>query len=450
MDNTFTAAELQLAKKCVGMALAHGAGKARVTLNKSCMDLVGTLNGEVDKVSHSLDLSLSLALFVDGRFGSFSINRFEEKALDSFIADAVEIVRMLTEDPCRDLPSPERTAKDAVTGRELDICDEGAYEAMTSERRLSLALGASIFSEEREGSGWTLVSEEGEYSDSVFDLYIVDSNGTECRHTETSFEYGVEMTVTDGEGRRYSGFWWDSCPGLAPLDCKGICRKALERAVEQIGPLPRRSGKYRCVIDSGCASKVVTPLLSALSAYSIQQGNSFLRDSLGKKVLSEGVTIEECCRTPGQTGARLFDSEGVATTSHMIIEEGVVKEYFINTYMAGKTGLAPTVDDAIRPRLKAWPEEGLDRDKILRKCRNGILVTGFNGGNSNSATGDYSFGIEGFAFKDGKIVHPVREMLMTGNLMDLWSRLVAVGDDARECMSKLIPTLAFENVDFSS
>ena len=86
----------------------------------------------------------------------------------------------------------------------------------------------------------------------------------------------------------------------------------------------------------------------------------------------------------------------------------------------------------------------------MKKCRNGILITGFNGGNSNSATGDFSFGIEGFAFKDGKIDHPVREMLVTGNLVDLWNGLIAVGDDARLCMSKLIPTLAFENVEFSA
>jgi PmbA protein len=85
----------------------------------------------------------------------------------------------------------------------------------------------------------------------------------------------------------------------------------------------------------------------------------------------------------------------------------------------------------------------------MRRCGEGILVTGFNGGNSNAATGDYSFGVEAFAFKDGRITHPVREMLITGNLVDLWNHFMAAGDDARPCKSKLIPTLAFENVDFS-
>ena len=49
--------------------------------------------------------------------------------------------------------------------------------------------------------------------------------------------------------------------------------------------------------------------------------------------------------------------------------------------------------------------------------------------------------------EDGRIIHPVREMLVTGNFIDLWQNLTDVADDARLCMSKLIPTLAFQNID---
>lgn len=448
MDYTLTAQERALAARCLETARAKGAQKARVTLNKSCMDLIGTLNGEVDKVSHCLDRSISIALFVDGKYGSFSINRLEESALDEFIEKAVATARLLAEDPCRDLPAPARTATDATDGRELGLYDDACLD-MDSDKRLEIALGASIFKETAPGEGWTLISEEAEYSDSVFDTLVIDTQGLYCRHTETSFEYGVEMTVQDAAGDRFSGYWWNSSPRLVDLRADGICARALSRAVAQIGPKGLRSGKYRCVIDGECASKVVTPLLSALGAYAVQQKNSFLCDRLGEKVFHEGLTVRDCCRRQGETGSRLFDSEGVATSEHDIISGGVVKEYFINTYMSAKMDMAPTVEDAIRPRVMPWPEAGLDREEIMRRCGDGILVTGFNGGNSNPATGDYSFGIEGFAFKDGRIIHPVREMLMTGNLVELWNGLIAAGDDARVCMSKLIPTLAFENVDFS-
>ena len=448
MDHTLTAQERALAARCLEIARAKGAQKARVTLNKSCMDLIGTLNGEVDKVSHCLDRSISIALFVDGKFGSFSINRLEESALEDFIDKAIATARLLEADPCRDLPDPARTARDAAGGRELGLYDEACL-AMDAGRRLELALGASIFKETAPGDNWTLVSEEAEYSDSVFDTLVMDTQGLSCRHTETSFEYGVEMTIQDSEGNRYSGYWWNSKPRLAELGADGICAAALKRAVAQIGPQSLRSGKYRCVVDTECASRLVTPLLNALGAYAVQQNNSFLCGKLGEKVFSEGLTIMDECRRCGETGSRLFDSEGVATTEHEIVSQGIVNEYFINTYMSNKMQMPPNVEDAIRPKVKPWPEAGLDREALMRRCGEGILVTGFNGGNSNSSTGDYSFGIEGFAFKDGRITHPVREMLMTGNLIGLWNSLLAVGDDARACKSKLIPTLAFENVDIS-
>ena len=108
--------------------------------------------------------------------------------------------------------------------------------------------------------------------------------------------------------------------------------------------------------------------------------------------------------------------------------------------------MSPTIEDATRP--KVVPFGGCKtREDLLRKVGNGILITGFNGGNSNPSTGNFSYGIEGFAFENGRLTHPVREMLVTGNFIDLWNRLIATADDARLCMSKIIPTLAFSNID---
>ena len=204
------------------------------------------------------------------------------------------------------------------------------------------------------------------------------------------------------------------------------------------------------VVSPDSAFKLVTPLLNALGGYSLQQNSSFLQDSLGKKMFSEGLTIIDDCLRKGESGSRLFDSEGVASSQDEIISGGVVKKYFLNTYTAAKMGMPPTIEEATRPRVMPYPEPGLDRYEIMRKTGSGIYVTGFNGGNCNPATGDFSYGIEGFYFKNGECVKPVSGMLMTGNMLSLWSSLIISGDDARRCMSKLIPTLAFSDVDFSA
>ena len=443
-----TEQEIALARASMEFALENGAQKVRVTLNKSMMELFGLLNGELDKVTHAMDRSLQVSLFVDGRFGSFSSNRLEEEGLKAFILGAIDTVRTLEPDAARDLPDPSRTAKDALTGKELDLYDP-AYEELTSEKRRELALGTTLWNRKSElENGFTLTSEEGEYTDNIFDSVVMDSNGLYARHTETSFEIGYEVTVEDPEGNRYASYWWDATPRLEQIlpSLKTCSETAVRRAAGQIGPKDHPGGKCNLVVDTECASKFLTPLIGALNGYAVQQKNSFLMDKAGQRVFPEQLTILDCPRSVGETGSRLYDSEGVATQEFPIIDKGVVTRYFVNTYIAGKTGMAPTVEDATRP--KVVPFGGCKtRNDLLRKIGNGILVTGFNGGNSNSSTGDFSYGIEGFAFEDGRITHPVREMLVTGNFIDLWNHLVATADDARLCMSKLIPTLAFQKID---
>ena len=472
-----------LTRECLRMALEAGASKARASLNQNTMNIVATLDGEVDKVTSCLDRSITVNLFVDGRYGTFSTNKLEPEALRSFIGRAVETTRMLAPDPCRDLPSPSRTAKDAVDGTELGICDP-AWRSVTPEQRIAFALDNSV--QRRQGrvapakfferascvavasrdnnslpapkKDWKLISEEGEYSDSEYWNYVVDTQGTEVLHAETSFEFFTELTIQDSRGRKYSGGWWEAAPLLKDFHPEKVAPAALEEAVMQIGPKRCRSGKYRAVIDSEVSQKVLNPILNALNAFNIQQKNSFLTEALGKQVFPAGLDIMDMPRIPGEACGKMFDSEGVATANHFIVKDGVVQEFFVNTYMANKLGVAPTIEDATRPVILPFlagsgtpPGVALPANKndIMAFFGEGIYITDFCGGNSNPATGDFSYAIQGYRFKDGKIMHPVREMLITGNIVDLWSRLLAAGDDARRCRAKLTPTLAFDQVDFS-
>lgn len=441
-----TKEEIRIAQDALQYALANGAQKARLTLAKSVMDQIGTLNGETDKTTHCLDRSLTFCLFVDGRFGSFSTNRLDPAALEAFIDRAVQTVRMLAEDPCRDLPGPERTARSATEGNELGLWDE-EYLGMDTSRRLSLALGASLFN----GTDvpQDIISEEAEYSDCKYDTLIIDSQGLYCRHRETAFEYGVEITVKDAAGNRYSSTWWHSSPTLEGLQIADCASEAYRRAASRAGADKVPGFKGEMVVSRDVASKFVSPILNALSAYSIQQQNSFLNGKLGEKVFPECLSIIDNPHIPGESGSRLFDSEGVATAQGPVVEDGVVKKYFINTYMSRKMGTEPTCEDAMRPYLAAWPSEGLDEKAMVAKVSRGILVTGFNGGNSNQATGDFSYGIEGFLIENGKTTMPISGMVVTGNFIDLWNSITSIGNDARRCCTRLVPSLSFKDIDFS-
>jgi len=448
--------EIDIARHCISYALTQGADAVRVSVSDSTMDSCTLLNGILDKVTHAADRSVYLYIFAENRYGTFSTNRLEKDELERFIDQSITMVRMLGEDRFRSLPSPERTAPDARTGRELGLYDS-RYEESDSDSRLLRARQMSIYSE-ADHDGYSVISEECEYSESCDDNFVADSQGFEGRHTETCFSVFSEMTVQDPEGCKYSGFWWESSFDRDGISLKGCSEKALERAVRQIGPKKRRSGRYRMVVDTSVATKLIAPVLTALNAASIQQKMSFLDGTLGKKVFPDGMTLMDLARTPGKNGSRLFDTEGVATKDAPVIEDGVVKQYFINTYMAAKLGMEATVEDISRPCLMPFvkdkslssQEKTLSLKDLLQLSGSGILVTGFNGGNCNPVTGDFSFGIEGFAFSKGRQTHPVREMLITGNIMELWNSLTAVAADARPSVRWQIGSLAFENVSFSA
>ena len=181
-----TRTERSIALACLYFAREAGAQKASITLNKSTEDLIATLDGEVDKVTRCADRSLSIALFVDGRFGTFSVNKMEAEALRDFIFKAADTVRMLAPDACRTLPDPARCCTSAVTGTEMDIYDPSRESVTPSQRReaaLAAAVAGRLAGKDLDAAfacgheGMRLISEEGEYSDSVFDTLVVDSQG---------------------------------------------------------------------------------------------------------------------------------------------------------------------------------------------------------------------------------------------------------------------------------
>jgi PmbA protein len=81
--------------------------------------------------------------------------------------------------------------------------------------------------------------------------------------------------------------------------------------------------------------------------------------------------------------------------------------------------------------------------------KDGILVTGFLGGNSNATTGDFSFGVLGHRIVKGRIAEPISEMNIAGNHLALWKRLAAVGNDPYPYSSSRTPTLLFDGIQFA-
>lgn len=464
LEYAITEEETRIADRSVALAVEAGASAVQVTLDKARTEIYALLDGELDNIRQTGDRALTFKVYADGRYGVFSTNRLEESSIRDLLVKAVQNVRMLAPDRFRKLPAKEDTANDAVRGDEMGLVWYG-YDTVTADEKLAMAKNVSVFTEFREAApdrNWKVVSEEVEYNNTLTDTYLTNSDGIHCRHTETSFEVCAQVTVEDNAGDKYSGFWWDYSISPEKVRASDCGHKAVMQAVSQIGPVNADGGRHVMVVSNRIAGRLLQPVLDALGGRAIQQKSSFLTDSLGKQIFAKGLNIMDMPREKGKCGAILFEQDGRACLNREIITDGVVKEYFISTYMSGKLGMPATSECANRPVVKPFISElvegqdnasasgSIGEAEILGLCGSGILVTDFNGGNCNAATGDFSYGVEGLLFENGKVTAPICNMLITGNIVELWNNLIAAGNDPLDGMSRQVPTVAFKDVNFSS
>lgn len=465
LEYAITEEETRIADRSVALAVEAGASAVQVTLDKARTEIYALLDGELDNIRQTGDRALTFKVYADGRYGVFSTNRLEESSIRDLLVKAVQNVRMLAPDRFRKLPAKEDTANDAVRGDEMGLVWYG-YDTVTADEKLAMAKNVSVFAEFREAApdrNWKVVSEEVEYNNTLTDTYLTNSDGIRCRHTETSFEVCTQVTVEDNAGDKYSGFWWDYSISPEKVRASDCGHKAVMQAVSQIGPVNADGGRHVMVVSNRIAGRLLQPVLDALGGRAIQQKSSFLTDSLGKQIFAKGLNIMDMPREKGKCGAILFEQDGRACLNREIITDGVVMEYFISTYMSGKLDMPATSECANRPVVKPFVDnelvEGQDNAsasgsigeaEILDLCGSGILVTDFNGGNCNAATGDFSYGVEGLLFENGKVTAPICNMLITGNVVELWNNLIAAGNDPLDGMSRQVPTVAFKDVNFSS
>lgn len=430
----------ELARWAVNHALKHGAQQAKVVISNSRSNSISVREEKIENLEQSTENGLTIFLYVDSRFSVHSTNRLDDKAeLQKFIEEGIAGTSYLSEDEYRKLPDPELYYKGG--GPDLKIYDEGFMD-IDPAAKISMA-----FATEQEvlGKDERIVSVTANYNDGHNAMVMVTSNGFEGDRENTYYSMAASVSVKQGDARP-SESWYESALFQSALDNEGIGRKALERALKRLGQEKIESANMPMIIENRMAGQSLRPLVQALSGAAIQQKNSFLVDMLGEKVGSEKLTLIDDPFIISGRGSRLFDNEGLAMKERTIFDKGVLKEYYIDTYYGRKLGMEPnsgsTTNLVVSPGDRS-PEQ------MIASLDRGILVTGFNGGNANGATGDFSYGVEGFLVEKGKIVKPVAEMNITGNFLDLYKNLLEAGNDVYEDSSWRTPSLLFDNVSFS-
>ncbi|MDR2916319.1 MAG: TldD/PmbA family protein [Tannerella sp.] len=435
-----TNTQKELAQWAMEYALKNGCQAVRLSLYNNSNTSFEVRNMKIDNLQQASENGLSIQLFVDGRFGTVSTNRLDKKELEGFIKNGIESTRYLAEDNARVLPDASLYYK----GGSPDLLlYDSKFSNIQPDDKVALAMKVC---DEIMDKDKRVISSNSSYSDGDSFSYRIASNGFEGEASSSYFTLVGEASIKGEGDARPSSYWYETSLFYDELEKDGVGKKALERAMHKLGQKKVASAKMPMIVDFMNAGQLLSPVISAISGSSIQQKNSFLLDKLQQKVFNDKMTLVDEPHLIKSSGARYFDGEGIATQKRNIFDAGVLNMYFIDTYNANKLNMPVTISS---PSILTMPGGTKNAEGLAGSLEKGILVTGFNGGNCNPTTGDFSYGIEGFLIENGKMTQPVSEMNITGNMLTLWSNLIEIGNDARLSSSRRIPSLLFDQVDFS-
>ncbi len=436
-----TAERLDLARWVVRQAQAKGAGGVAATLNHSRSITVEVRDQEVERLRESTSSSLGIDMYVDGRYSLYTTSDLRRNSLDDFLAEAVAMTRYLAVDAERSLPDPKYY--EGMQQIDLKTSDD-TYEGLTSEERVALALQTEKAARAMSDK---IVTCGAAFGDEYAEEVRVHSNGFEGARRGTEFGLWTEVSVR-GEGEARPSDYQDSSVRFRKdlASPEEIARKAVGRAVAMIGQRKLASGRYDLVIENRVASRMIGILTAGMRAGNIQQKRSFLAGKLGEKIASDKFTLIDDPFIVGGFGSRVYDGDGMATKRRVMIDRGVLKEYYVNYYYARKLNLEPTVSGSTNTVFEYGTRSLED---LIAGMKRGILVTSFIGGNSNTATGDFSVGIIGQYVENGRRVHPVSEMNIAGNILEFMNQLTEMGNDPCPGTALMRPSMYFTDVQFA-
>jgi PmbA protein len=386
--------------------------------------------GEVDTVSHARDQRLALRVFVGRASAAASTSDLSPASLERLADEAIGLAHVTAEDPWAGLAEAAELS-DGVP--DLDLRDAGGHD-VPPEAKIAIARRAEAAAL---GADPRITNSEGaECWDRQARYAYATAAGFAAGYATSSFGLSVSPVATrDGEMQRDS--WYSMARQRARLeDPEAVGRVAAARALRRLGARKVRTAEVPVVFDPETGTSLVRAVAAAASGPSLYRRASFLCDRLGTRTAAPAVTVVDDGLLPAGLGSRPFDGEGLATRRTVLLHEGVLTSYLLDTYSGRKLGLASTHHAARdgsgvtvgTTNVMLLPGPATPED-LIGSVRNGLYVTELIGFGVNGVTGDYSRGAVGLWIENGRLAYPVEEVTIAGNLLEMLAAIDGVGND---------------------
>jgi PmbA protein len=427
------------------LAAAHrqGAVEADAFLVEEETQTVQVRLGQVESVKHARENRCSLRIFTPGGSASATTSDLSPAALHRLVDETVRLARVTHRDSHAGLPEPASLAREVL---DLDVFDSQGHGLPVEEKieRARRAEEAALATDPRVTN-----SEGGEFYDRQARVFYASSGGFAGSFPVSSFAISASPVASEN-GSMERDYWFSAGRKLADLESpEMVGREAARRACRRLNARRAPTAEVPVVFAPETAASLVRTFAVAASGPSLYRGTSFLAGALGSRIAASGVTIVDDALMPRGHASRPFDGEGLPSRRTVLVDQGILASYLLDTYSARRLGL-PATGHAAREGgggvtvgyTNLYLAAGSDSPAaIVASVARGLYVTELIGFGINFVTGDYSRGAAGFWIENGEVTHPVQEITIAANLRDMLAGVDMIGSDLVFRDNTAAPTL---------
>jgi PmbA protein len=439
----------ELAQDIVRRAMSGGASAAECVVREG--DEFSTLVrlGQVETLKESGSKSIGLRVFNGKRAASTYSGDFSRVGLDRMVKSALELAKITSEDPFAGIPEPSQLG--SIPG-DLDLYSADVY-SLPGEERISYARRtekAALDYDPRIKN-----SEGGSFDASTGHKILANSHGFVGEYRRSYCSIAAVPLAQSDDGSKQRDYWFSVARSLSRLESpEHVGTVAAQRTLRRLGARKSKTAKVPVVFDPMVSTSILEHIFEGVNGDSIYRGASFLAGELGQKVAAQAVNVIDDGTLIGGFGTRPFDGEGIPSRRTVVIENGVLKSYLLNTYTAKKLGLQTTANASrglagtpgigpgnyfLQPGAKA-PQQ------IIGEIKDGLYVTEFLGHGANLVTGDYSRGASGLWISGGALAFPVEEITVAGNLKEMFLNISEIANDLEFRGAVACPTIRIDGL----
>jgi PmbA protein len=441
--------------------LLQYAVKQAETLGASDAEAYGATNNESEIFIENNDVkqaksqrtgSIGIRIVLDGSIGFYSTNNLAKSRVRDAAAMAIKVAHASPKERYNILPRRSRSKSKSLRG----IYDRNADSFQTLD---AARMAANMLKSAKSYDSRVSV-DSGNFSAQVATHALANSNGIELKEKTSVFSWSIMgMAIEDTEISSFD-YQVGGSHYLKDIDVYNTASEFAQTVVNSLGTRKiEESFKGEMLLTPMAANEMIEEVVAhAINSDAVQKKSSYFAGKIDKQVASDLLTVEDDATNVEGLNASTFDREGVFHRRNIVIEKGILKKFLYNTHTASKDGVRstgnaggstsspPTVSTTnflVKP-LKT------SVDTLISEIDKGIIISRFSG-NVNPVNGDFSGVVKGGRLvMNGMIKHPVKEVMVAGNVFEALRRLNGVSRERKAIYDSILPYMRFDGISFTT